>query len=70
MTENGFCAFTARQMEVLRLIAEGMQGKEMAREMGCSHRTVEVHRRNLFALLEARNPAHAVAIAMRAGLIR
>lgn len=62
--------FTAQQLAVLTLLAEGKQLKEMVLSMGISHRTIEFHRHNLFVQLGARNAAHAVAIAFRAGLLR
>lgn len=35
---------TEREREVMKLVAKGMSNKEVARELGISHRTVEIHR--------------------------
>lgn len=70
MAGTKFCPFTSRQMEVLQMLADGLNAKKMERELGISHRTIEVHRRNLIFLLGAQNSTHAVAIALRTGLIK
>ena len=53
---------TKRESEVLRGISEGCSNKELARTLGISPRTVEVHRSNLFNKLEVRNAAEAVRL--------
>src|SRR5262249_35813761 len=62
-------ALTPRQREVLRLIADGKRTKEIARALGISVKTVEMHRGQLMKTLELRNVAELVRYAIRVGLI-
>jgi DNA-binding NarL/FixJ family response regulator len=58
-----------REMDVLRLLAEGMGTEEIATELRYSERTVKSVIYNLTTRLKLRNRAHAVAYALRAGVI-
>jgi two-component system, NarL family, response regulator len=60
---------TRRELEVLRLIADGEANREIAQRLSVREETVKSHMRNIFARLHARSRAHAVAIALRHGLI-
>jgi DNA-binding NarL/FixJ family response regulator len=60
---------TAREIEVLRLIAEGLVNREIGRRLFLSEETVKSHVRHLLAKLQARSRAHAVAVGFRRGLI-
>lgn len=51
---------SAREREVLGLIVEGLTNKEIGRALGLSPRTVETHRANLFAKLQADSLAHLI----------
>lgn len=53
-----------REREVLRLIAEGHSGREIATALGLSVETVKTHRRNLMAKLGLRNVAEVVRYAL------
>ncbi len=59
---------TAREGEVLRLVAEGLPNKAIARRLGITERTVKYHLASLFHKLEADNRAQAVARAAQQGL--
>lgn len=59
---------TPRERSVLLALVGGRSNKEIARDMGISHRTVEVHRASLMTRLGARNLAEAVRMALAAGL--
>jgi DNA-binding NarL/FixJ family response regulator len=56
---------TARQQEVLRLLAQGKPNKAIARELDISEATVKVHLVAVFRALGARNRTEAVVIAQR-----
>jgi DNA-binding NarL/FixJ family response regulator len=58
-----------REAEVLRLLAEGMDTAEIAAEMTYSERTVKNILHSLLSRLGLRNRSHAVAYALREGMI-
>nr|WP_221472925.1 LuxR C-terminal-related transcriptional regulator [Amycolatopsis umgeniensis] len=60
---------TERQLTVLTLVADGHGNADIARELSCSEHTVKNVIYELMARLQVRNRAHAVAHAVRAGLI-
>lgn len=62
-------SLTARQREILQLIAEGQSTKQMALRLNISVKTVETHRAQLMDRLQIRNIAGLVRYAMRNGLI-
>ena len=51
---------TPRESQVLYKMAQGMNNKEMARDLDISVRTVETHRANLFAKLQVDSLAHLI----------
>ncbi len=66
-------ALTAREREVLLLVAEGRPNKEIAARLGISFRTVEIHRAHVLKKTCAANVlelAHLVEAARRVGLLR
>ncbi|WP_435006163.1 response regulator [Tundrisphaera lichenicola] len=60
---------THRQIEVIRLIAEGHSTKAIARKLGISVKTVETHRTQLMYRLDIHEVAGLVRYAIRVGLI-
>ncbi|MGK5447724.1 response regulator transcription factor [Streptomyces radiopugnans] len=62
-------ALTARQTAVLGLMAEGHGNAVIARKLSCSEHTVKNVIYELMARLQVRNRAHAVAHAVRHGLV-
>ena len=62
-------ALTPRELDVLRLLARGLQNKEIALELGITGRTTKFHVGSLLRKLGAGNRTEAVAIAAQRGLI-
>jgi DNA-binding NarL/FixJ family response regulator len=60
---------TAREVEVLGLVTEGMRNREIAAAMGISENTVKFHLKNVSEKLHATNRAELAARAVRAGLV-
>lgn len=61
-------ALTAREREILVLAAAGMPNKEIARRLGISHRTVEIHRARVMQKTGAANVIELSRIAAACGL--
>jgi two-component system, NarL family, response regulator NreC len=61
---------SVREVEVLRLIALGYTSVEVARKLGISPRTVEMHRAHIHTKLALRTRAGLVRYALRHGLLR
>jgi DNA-binding CsgD family transcriptional regulator len=60
---------TPREVEILQWMSEGMFRNQVAHILGLSLWTVQDHLRAIRAKLRAVNSAHAVAIAIRRGVI-
>lgn len=60
---------TEREVEILRLLAEGLSNKEIGDKIFISHRTVDTHRTNLMKKLDVHNVAGLIRFAIRNGLI-
>lgn len=60
---------SAREVEVLSEIGAGGTTRHVALTMGISPKTVENHKQRIFCKLGVQNQAHAVAVAMRQGLL-
>lgn len=58
-----------KELFVLRLAADGMTNKEIARDMGSSEVTVKMHMRTICKKLNARNRAHAAMISRERAII-
>ena len=61
---------THRQVEILRLIAQGRASKEIAFELGLSPKTVDVHRARIMERLRLNDIASLTLYAVRKGLIK
>jgi DNA-binding NarL/FixJ family response regulator len=66
---RGAGPLTAREREVLRLIAQGLLGKQIAGVLSITERTVKFHTASLIRKLGADNRAQAVAVAAQRGLL-
>jgi DNA-binding NarL/FixJ family response regulator len=60
---------TARELEVVKLVAEGRTSDEIAELLGISRRTVDHHRANVLEKLELRDRVDVTRYAIRRGLI-
>jgi DNA-binding NarL/FixJ family response regulator len=60
---------SARELEVLQLVAEGYANKQIAAELGISIKTVEKHRQNMMAKLDLHDTAGVTRYAISAGVI-
>ena len=65
---NAFQKLTAREREVLQLMAEGFATKEIASRLHVSVKTVETHRRQLMEKLQLYSVAEVTKYAIREGL--
>lgn len=68
-TEDSSLGLTPREEEVLKLIAEGHSGAEIAELLVISPKTVERHRANLLSKLGLRDRVELTRYAIRSGLI-
>jgi len=66
---HGECVLTAREREVLRLVAQGLSSKAIGQRFFISSRTVSQHLTSIFNKLGVNTRAHAVAVATQRGLI-
>jgi len=60
---------SAREIEVLRLIASGNANKEIADQLSITEETVKAHVKNILAKLSANDRTHAVTIGLKRGII-
>jgi DNA-binding NarL/FixJ family response regulator len=67
-TEDGLTRLTARQREVLQLIAEGRSVKEAAIVLGISTRTVEFHKYSMMESLGLKNSTELMRFAVEHGI--
>jgi two-component system, NarL family, response regulator LiaR len=68
-TRQSELGITARELEILQLIAAGLSNKEIAAKLYVSENTVKTHAGSVFEKLAAKRRTQAVQIAKEAGLI-
>ncbi len=69
-TEDGLpVSLSARELEVLKLIAEGKSNQEISAQLYLALNTVKRHAYNIYAKLEVKKRTHAVSKARQLGLI-
>ena len=62
-------SLTPREIEVLRLIAEGNANKLVADHLSITEETVKAHVKNILSKLDANDRTHAVTIGLKRGII-
>ena len=60
---------TPREIEVLKLVAQGHRNKQIATLLGISEETVPVHLKNIFTKLHVNERTAAVNVALRRGIV-
>jgi DNA-binding NarL/FixJ family response regulator len=68
--KEGRASLSAREIEVLTLVAHGLTYKEVGAKLCLSERTVKYHMGEIIARLHLENRAQVIEYAKRAGLIR
>ena len=63
-------ALTAREIEVLELLAKGMRNKEIGATLHITEETVRAHIRSIFLKLNVHDRTAALAEALRRGIVR
>ena len=61
-------AVTPREIEIVKMLAEGLNSKEISCQLFISEHTVHTHRRNIVKKLGVRNVAHLVSYAWQNGM--
>jgi DNA-binding NarL/FixJ family response regulator len=67
--DGASAALTGRELEVLRLIAQGLKNREIAETLSIAIKTVETHRTKIMQKLDLHNSAELATYAIRRGLI-
>ena len=65
-SQNGL---SAREIQILELIAKGFRNKEIAGELGIGHETVQTHIKRLFVKLHVSDRTAAVTVALSRGIV-
>jgi len=58
-----------RELQILRIVADGASNKELSRKLFVSENTVESHLRRIYSKLETRNRTQAVSKARERGIL-
>ena len=67
--ERTAAALSPRELEILSLVSQGLENKQIATRLGISEATVKTHLKGVFARLDVSSRAEAVATGLRLGLI-
>lgn len=61
--------FTQREIEIIKLLADGLTNKEIGSKLFISHRTVDTHRTNIMKKVSVNNVAGLISFAIKNGLV-
>jgi len=64
-----FGELTPRELDVLRLIAQGLRNRDIAERLVISEKTVQNHISNIFAKLQVNDRSQAIVRALQGGLV-
>lgn len=67
--EHLYEALTPREMEILRLVGDGLTNQDIADTLGIDERTTRTHVSNILVKTGTRNRTHLVRMAIEAGMI-
>ncbi len=68
--EPAIDTLTGREIQVLRLMADGLSTKQVARDLGITFKTAASHRSRILAKLGVHETVSAVRWAIRVGLVK
>jgi two-component system, NarL family, response regulator len=68
-TRLNHAPITAREVEVLELVAQGLSNREVGKALGITEETTKVHVRNIMDKLNVQDRTEAVTMALRRGII-
>jgi two-component system invasion response regulator UvrY len=68
-SNTGVNSLSNRELEIIKLIKEGLSSKEISTQLNISLKTVEVHRHNILKKLNLKNSAALVNFINSAGLV-
>jgi len=63
LKEPGHCAMSAREQEIMLLVAEGFSNKQLARQLNITEGTVKIHLHNIFKKADVTNRTALAAFA-------
>ncbi|MFZ5915954.1 MAG: response regulator [Chloroflexota bacterium] len=67
---NAEADLTSRELELLRLVVEGLSNKAIAQSLSISENTVKYHMKNIFQKLNVQNRTEAATCAIQVGLLK
>jgi DNA-binding NarL/FixJ family response regulator len=68
-THDQYSGLTERELDILRLVGQGLSNKQIGKELFISDRTVQAHLSNIFSKLGVSTRTEAVMYAVRRGWI-
>jgi len=68
-TKSDVHLLTAREIEIIRALANGMVTREISEKLFISEKTVERHKTNIFKKLDIKNTAQLIKVAVEQGLL-
>jgi two-component system, NarL family, response regulator len=69
MRTQSIDTLSERELDVLRLLSQGLANRQIAAALALSEHTVKLHLVSIFAKLSVSNRTQAVAVAVRRGMI-